>query len=489
MKKQLPAAVLAAILLGGVWLSTGCSLLNTTPEPTATPEPTEAPTTNIRWVLPSESMPLDVIPVLEQFNSQLDEQMPGVRLYLEIYNPAEYEEKLPAIMAAGNYDIIWGDIHLLDDYPDAFLPLDSYLNGSALSQSRPDYLWDVPVRNGKIYGIPAFEDYTSSDQFAVLSTLLSPEERTSLDALGQKEDTSAITYFTSLEASLAKAWDAQRIPMMPASLEALMRFDYEPIISGVGLAENDGTLTAVNYYATQEFADWLTFARTWYNSGYYGANILVNQPETTAYASMFLTGEYADGDVTALLGSQCDKLSFTPRYIGNDAGQSSLLYLNAHSDKADEAIQLLMLLNTNADLFNLLSLGIEDVNYRQNYAGVEYLLTNADGTPRYGIDGSIIGNQTLNLALSSDQRNEIIAMNDVTALSPALGFVFDPTPVATQLDTVSKVLDIYQQRLITGVSKNYETLYETMLEQLGIAGMDQIVAEVQKQLDDYLGKP
>ena len=68
---------------------------------------------------------------------------------------------------------------------------------------------------------------------------------------------------------------------------------------------------------------------------------------------------------------------------------------------------------------------------------------------------------------------------------PNRGFKFDATNVATELGLVNNVYAEYYNELIKGQNSNVDQIVDNFIEALKDAGMDTIVAEAQRQLDEW----
>ena len=77
-----------------------------------------------------------------------------------------------------------------------------------------------------------------------------------------------------------------------------------------------------------------------------------------------------------------------------------------------------------------------------------------------------------------------IAVNEAAAPSPLMGFIFDTTPVKTQVAQIDAIMGSYSPALNTG-SVDPVKLKAEMLPKLKGAGLDKVQAEVQKQIDAW----
>ena len=133
--------------------------------------------------------------------------------------------------------------------------------------------------------------------------------------------------------------------------------------------------------------------------------------------------------------------------------------------------------------------GVQDVHWILNDDGTVSYPEGIDNTNSpypsstyWAMPNSLVGNP---LEGNPSDYNEILAENNKTApVSRALGFTFDQSNVTTQCAAVSAVLDEYLPGFKTG-SLDLEQNYSNFIEKLKAAGMDDIIAEKQKQLDAW----
>ena len=152
------------------------------------------------------------------------------------------------------------------------------------------------------------------------------------------------------------------------------------------------------------------------------------------------------------------------------------------------------LMYENTELANILNYGIE---------GTDYVYT--DGSDKIvtypeGIDGSTVGwNRAFNMfgdqmeiaqmaPATEDYYTELKEFNDRAVACATLGYSFDATNVATQVSSVSNVVQEYVPSLVYGEIPEAEldAYLEEMNAKLDEAGINEIIEENQAQLDAWL---
>lgn len=76
-------------------------------------------------------------------------------------------------------------------------------------------------------------------------------------------------------------------------------------------------------------------------------------------------------------------------------------------------------------------------------------------------------------------------VNDSAIVTPYYGFVFNPEPVKTEMANIGALVDEYSPGLDTGTVDPGEYL-PIFQDELKKAGVDKVLAEEQKQLDEWL---
>ena len=148
-------------------------------------------------------------------------------------------------------------------------------------------------------------------------------------------------------------------------------------------------------------------------------------------------------------------------------------------------MELLNLVNTDPEVYNLLCYGIEGEHYNKTGDNRIELVENSGYQPN--VDWAF-GNQ-FNAYLKGDQPDDVweqtIALNESSEVSPLLGFVFDQEPVQNQIAQCQSVVDQYYKSIVTG-SVDPDQYIPEFLDKLEQAGASEIIAEKQSQLDEWV---
>ena len=150
-----------------------------------------------------------------------------------------------------------------------------------------------------------------------------------------------------------------------------------------------------------------------------------------------------------------------------------------------EAMKLLNLLYTDADVMNLLMYGIEGIHYNLDEQGCIVISRESGYAP--GI-GWALPNQYLCYRQAGEPEDlweEIRRNNEEAICGAAVGFSFRKDGFEEQLDQLRQIVDVYADGLARGVL-DPEIYLPEFLDQLRQAGSEEVLEAVQQQYDKWL---
>ena len=266
----------------------------------------------------------------------------------------------------------------------------------------------------------------------------------------------------------------------------------------MGVAWN-GTDEVSNLYASDEFKAAVERVHDWYNKGWVYKDAATVTEDSYIYVkagsvfSYFTNAEMnceSDASVKCDTEMVCTMVGSAP--IGGGRVKLFGWGVPSTSKNPEAAVKFLNLLYTNADVANLLNYGIEGVNYEDKGDGTIGFPEGVDtsNTDYYFNAAFAVGNYYLLKVWEGNSptlREDALAANEAAPLSEYMGFAFDNTSVKNEVTAATSAYEEYYRGLITGISDPQTALPE-FLEKLEAAGIDDIIAEKQAQLDAYLGK-
>jgi putative aldouronate transport system substrate-binding protein len=434
-------------------------------------------------------------PVYDKLNEILLEKY-NILLDFRTYPFGTYDEKMNMIISSGeDYDLCFTTQSWINRYPvqvskDAFLALDDYLpNYPALQAALPEFLFEQARINGKIYAVPNYQITYSQWGFLFRKDLI---------------DESGFDY-----ASVKNFWDAEPFwkfvkekhpELYPTNALydnfSNVRNDYIPVDQGAFYQRDDANHKLSMYYDKQEsvnaqigiYYQGIQNRKMW-ESGYLRQDIATVQDETADDAA----GKFASICGVVKPGGEAERKKKSANYdwvqVGvqdpfttSVASRSAMTAVNALSKHPEEALRMLEIMNTDPEVFNMLNFGIEGTNYKLDDKGKVSLI---DESGYFYNAAWAIGNQ-FNALLMDNQEDGIWEatdkLNREAEITPINGFSYTNANVVNEIanvDAVNKEFKNWQYQ------EDYEERYDEYLTKLKAAGVDTILADVQKQLDEW----
>lgn len=420
---------------------------------------------------------------------------------LDIIALEDYNTKISVVNASGeDFDIVYTASQVNNYYQNAadgnFLALDKLLPKYApnLWKSIDEDVWDsVRASDGKIYGVPNQQIFARAPGFMI------PTQN--IEALGLDMDEIANWKLADFEEYLrlvkektgsycyfAHAWGgdgAQREgfqTILGSNLPGAIRFN-----------EETDDIEIIDQYETQEFKDYIQLRAKWVDEGL-TAPMEVSENDISKYSTpkngvipwLITLATYLPGceasaktnygfDVTVAMKSDALLTSY-----GTTATMAAI---NADTRYPEKSVEFLELLNSDKELYNLIAFGIEDKNYTkidENY------IKRSEENP-YSQPAWAIGN-TFNAYLLEGQPETLVEdtkeINKNAKRSPVLGFVPNQDSLKVEIANCKAVLDEYLTILDQGIV-DVDRTYGEFIEKLKSAGVDKIITELNKQLDEW----
>ncbi|MCS7059773.1 MAG: ABC transporter substrate-binding protein [Anaerolineae bacterium] len=409
-----------------------------------------------------------------------------------------YDEKMKLAFAAGEEcDIVftapWINNYIQNIANGNIIPLDDLLPKYApgLWKSMPESSWDAARVGGKIYGVLNQQIWVKPFGFLVRKDLA--------DKYGL--DVNTIQKYEDLEPFLKAVQEGEPdvIPLTSAYNWMFETAGFDPIVSQqvpAAIRYDDKDLKVLNVVATPEFKASVELARKWYLAGYAPKDKI----EPADGEAMWRAGKFAmqlavvikpGGDIESRQrsGQEVYQKSVTQPFLTTAAASATMNAICRTSKNPERAMMVLELLNTDVEFYNLISKGIEGRHWE--WADKENKVikpgpNNADYNPNTDWE---FGNQFNAYYIDPEQAAQKVweatyKLNNESPPSAALGFNFNPDPVKTELANVAAVVKEFGEPLTNGMVDPATALPE-YLKRLDEAGLQTIIAETQKQLNEW----
>lgn len=491
MKKRLRwiGISLSAVMLLGVCAGCGGNKVGVVTEE----DPNTVPETayEINWYFMGDTLK-DTASVEAAANEYLKDKI-NATLKINRLETGQYSKKMSTMIAAGEYFDICFTANWMLDYKanavnSAWLPLDDYIDTympktKALMDSD---IWDNVRVNGKIYGVPAKKEFGEQRGWMYRKDIA---EKYNIDM-------SQVKNFDDLKPVLEKIKANEPDMQYPIDWKSdctpFQLIEFWPITPVIGMFY-DGSYKdkIVNVVETPEFMEYCKTAFGLYNDGFVKKDVMnasdftqrLKDGKTFVYLEFLKPGK--EQEVAKNFSFELAQAPLTPVYQLNGVGDGSIMSVSQTSKNPARAMRFLELLNTDPYLNNLLNYGIEGKHYTKVGDNRIEVMPNAS----YTLQGSqwMTGNVFLNYLTpgeADDKMQQLEVFNKNAEKPYFYGFKFDPEPVQQQIAACSTVDSEFRSQATMG-AVNPETVIPAYIEKQKAAGVDEIIAEAQRQYDEW----
>jgi putative aldouronate transport system substrate-binding protein len=467
--------------------------------------------TNIIWQYPTPGNTGTGFQDVENaFNAMLEKDGVGVKVKFELVPLMESQKRAQLMASAGEQlDISLTAFTSLGPLVESDLiqPLDELVDkyGQGIKEACGESLKGGSYA-GKLYGIPpadkqgaAYGYLASTELLKKYGITVDDKKKYTFDELDQ--------IFNKVKAGEGKnfyceiPWNTTPEPMNNGYIE------YDKVAGAIGngvLMLNRGfdTKKIENIFATDEYKKYAEMKYRWAQKGYISPDAAITKEapdsimQTKRYLGMFYWADPATRDsYTPTAGFDLTLLHLTDPYVACNGGKIITWNIPITSASPEKAMKALNYLYSNYDANKLIQFGLEGKSYKvlqkkDNTEQIEYLDKDTAKLPYYnpyGLWGNILSWPAV--APSPIEKNQTLKAWDAaipnTRYSPAIGYSFVQTSVATEIAAVQTVVNQYTPGFNCGALDPAKSLPE-FLKALKAAGVDKIISENQKQYDEWL---
>lgn len=377
----------------------------------------------------------------------------------------------------------------------AFLELNDLIAkfGQGITESQDPAFLEGAKINGKNYGVPTTKELAAAGGIVYRKDVA--------EELGI--DMSTVTKIEDLDAVYAKV-KAERPDLVPLYISStdntfnshfFGNYDFLGDATIPGAIFKDGTDTTVApIETTDRFLETTRLTHEFFKKGYINADAATSQvsaPDAWKAGIVFSAIESLkpgkDEEVASAAGlsGKLGQIQLTNKTIATSETAGSMLGISSTSKDPERAMMFINLLHTDKEINNLINFGIKDVHYTLNGE----IMSKTDRTGDYSPGHAwMFGNQFLNYLWDTedpDKWAKFQEFNTGAIKSPALGFVFNSEPVKNEVGALANVIKQYQVAIDRGVV-NIDDVLDEYMASMKAAGLDKVIAEKQKQFDEFL---
>ncbi len=453
---------------------------------------------------------------IDAINEYLKEKL-NTTIDFHFYTNSEYNESVSTIFNSGTYmdclisgasrvsfnqNVQRNGFAALDDYIDEYLP--------QTKATLPQTAWDAYSFGGHIYAVPPIKDLATNYDMVWNQTMADdlgvaiPE---TYDTFGDLID----TLYAVKAARDAKYPDKADQPIIKNINNFEGYYYMEPFLGSVGLnnvlvaanipgmkgfeGQGDGSQVFCPFY-TEEYLEWAKLMRQLVVDGIVPFDAEEFDQDKVLEEAGELIGEW---NIGLLYLAADDNPYYTSKLVCSDNAilttvgmQSGGFAIPAQSEHIERTLEVIELLNTDQYLATVIRFGPEGEGWtdEDNDGVIELTEQNSDPSARYWYNwyGWNLGAFTTSKVIPGVPANYgemVTELNQTATPASNLGFVFNQEPVANEIAACSNVLSEYHKVLRTGQNDNVEEMVADFVAKLKASGMDTILEECQKQLDEW----
>ena len=479
----------------------------------------ELPYAKIDWYIGNNPMP-GIPEVNEALNKYLMEKI-NCEVNLIIMDSAEWDSKIGTMIASGqDMGILGFGVQSKCDYAiesarGSFLAIDDLLEtyGQGTKALFDDSIWDAMRINGSVYGIPSLKD---NGYFISLTYNGTMAEELGIDVAGYPDFSSAMELEDLYRDAKAKrdaaypewadhpiAWQTDRSIPYNFALETFFNNNYfaacnlEDVMDIEGYDPN----AVFNFYETPEFLEFCLQKQRLVEEGIYAYDYTTIQ-DMRFDGSIFgyiswgftYTPEHVYGEKFVT-----KERMFSNLWTETNNFLSAGTCISSNCANPEQAMRVLELVNTDPFVATMMRFGVEGTRWRYDDEGKMTFegTSNEDPASRsfYYWYNAPVGNLTIVNAPEAltgpdgIMLTNMIAYNKACLLPAHMGFVVDPAPIANEVAACSAIVMEFQPELQEGKLVSQDEVTEAVaefVEKLRANGSDKIIAEVQRQIDEWL---
>ena len=429
----------------------------------------------------------------------------GVNVHLEYTNVATFDEEVSRRLAAGEtIDLMnaldWNYAGYLAQ--GSILPLDDLVQeyGQDILAATGDdfrYMLDGLTFNGQLYGIPQLSaKHTYND--ILINKDLADKYEMDLSTIDSYDDLEPFMLTIKENEPGVKPIIRSGITFSGTTAVCTFDEDYEALGDGIGVLMDPDSYQLVDFYETEEYAEFCKTVHRWYTEGLVSDDIstsgdrIHNYWQTgNAFACIDHTTDYSTEVAGRMLSSQygvnTEMIRISTPVCSNLIYSSVIPYT---SENPEAAMIFLNEMYKNPELVNTLYYGVEG----EDWDLVDGFITGREDSTVFmncGTSQSMIwGNYFISGVTAGNEPDAVEKTLEYTKSGKGvrtIGFLFDTSKVDAQYAALQNVLQQYQDGLEFGIL-DPETELPNLIQALKDAGVDEFIAEKQAQLDAWVAE-
>ena len=449
------------------------------------------------WIYPGPYPQPDQDLVFAKANEIIKQKI-NATVEFRVMDWSTFGTKMPAMIGAGEkfdvcYTAGWINNYTLNANNGAYVALDDLLTKYApnLYKSIPAGAWEASRVNGKIYAIPMQQIWAYWDCVFFPASLVE-KYRWDLSKIKKPADVEPI--LKDIKNGEPNTW-----PTNPRGIisfaDHFNGLDYTGAPSVV-VSYRDSKATVLNWYEVPGVVEYMKLVRSWFTKGYIRPDILTWKSASAAAetkAKLYGSGWHNTGkpgneeEMKASSGYDWKMVRFGEPVMTTTNIIATMQAISVTSAHPDRTLELMELMYTDKDLYNIIGFGIDGKHFKKTAANrVERIPDSGYNPNTLWLQGTtfnayLIGNQPDTLW------EETKKLNASAYPSVLLGFNLNLDPIKTLVANVQDAPAQWADALQYG-AVDFDSSYQAVLAALKKAGIEDLKAAVQQQINTWMQK-
>lgn len=431
----------------------------------------------------------------------------GVSLDIVWVNEAN-DDVLSTFIITGDYDVANVTAGLFNGNAkrNAFLCLDDYIQYIPTAKEvLPESAFQALSVNGKLYGVHAYKDLSEVWGMLYNQDLFEEYGIEMPEDYGCERDLVPLYYEVTEKWRAANPGDNYSVVLPSNFLNSW--FLYDPLCGSWGnplaVTNIDGAdgfssiSSADTVFCPYMTEDYLDYVKTRWQMGQDGIIPVAAGAGEARWTEgkAFMTISCGWIEIDPHMYSESWNVNWHPcndAILTTSQVQTNINVINAQCQNPEAAAKFLELTYSDEYLCTTLKFGIQGKDWEDanNDGVVELLERNSDPTNRYWYNwygtrnSSVLGGKVAQ-GSSTEFASKLEALNASGISSKHAGFVMDTAPVANEIAACENVMAMYTGQLNYPAFADPAAFVEEFRNELKANGIDKIVAEAQRQLDEW----
>ena len=434
------------------------------------------------WYVPGDVQPDQEI-VMEEVNKILKEKI-GVTLNMQFIPTSAYSERMKMTMASGaEYDLCftsnWLNYYTQAVDNGALYDITDMIDDEILEVVPQKIMEGVKI-DGRVYAVPNMQ---------ILAQPLAVWARK--DLLDKYNfDLQSVEHINDIEPFLemVKQGETGIYPIRTKWGPTFWVNQNWSEMKGCGVYFNYKTHEFLPRYEVPEYKNHVETFRRWYQKGYIRADVASAGDDSTdskqnKYAVQMAGYKPGQKAPDSQINCEYDYKVLLTLPMNESAGCSTMTGISITSKHPEKAYELIKLVNTDKELYNLICNGIEGRHYELTEDGKIIPDPNSGYHPDSDWEFGSQFNALIDDGTPDDVWEQTIELNNSTEISPLSGFTYDDTETSLDITNLIAVIDEYSDYITV---EDYDAYVKEYNAKMKAAGSDKVYADIEKQVKAFL---